>query len=102
QADTIQAREGYDLVVVTATRTPVALADSLASVTAISREQLDARQPVDLVDIFRQTPSLDISRSGGPGSAVSLYTRGTANGHTLILVDGQRVSSATLGSANFQ
>src|SRR5690606_37904814 len=37
-----------------------------------------------------------------PGSATSLYTRGTANGHTLILVDGQRVSSATLGSANFQ
>lgn len=93
---------GHEEIIVTATRTPVALADSLASVSVITREQLDARQPLDLVDVFSQTASLDISRSGGPGSATSLYTRGTANGHTLILVDGQRVSSATLGSANFQ
>src|SRR5690606_17873098 len=93
---------GHEEIIVTATRTPVALADSLASVTLISRDELDARQPLDLVDVFSQTASLDISRSGGPGSATSLYTRGTANGHTLILVDGQRVSSATLGSANFQ
>ena len=89
-------------VVVTATRTPVALADTLASVTTISRDDIERQQPLDLVDVFRQTPGLDISRSGGPGAATSLYTRGTANGHTLILVDGQRVSSATLGSANFQ
>lgn len=96
------ASSDIDELVVTATRTPVAMADSLASVTAISRSDLEARQPLDLVDVFRQVPSLDISRSGGPGSATSLYTRGTASGHTLILVDGQRVSSATLGSANFQ
>ena len=96
------AYENYEEVVVTATRTPVALADSLPSVSTISRADIDARQPVDLVDIFRQMPSLDISSSGGRGSATSLYTRGTASGHTLILVDGQRVSSATLGSANFQ
>ncbi len=92
----------YELVVVTATRTPVALADSLASVSTVSREQLDARQPLTLADALRDTPSLDISQSGGPGSATSLYTRGTASGHTLFLVDGQRVSSATLGATNFQ
>ena len=40
----------YEQVVVTATRTPVALADSLASVSTLSREQLDARQPVTLAD----------------------------------------------------
>lgn len=96
------ASSDVDELVVTATRTPVAMADSLASVTALSRSDLEALQPLDLVDVFRQVPSLDISRSGGPGSATSLYTRGTASGHTLILVDGQRVSSATLGSANFQ
>jgi len=92
----------YELVVVTATRTPVALADSLASVSTVSREQLDARQPLTLADALRDTPSLDISQSGGPGAATSLYTRGTASGHTLFLVDGQRVSSATLGATNFQ
>ncbi|MFA5630108.1 MAG: TonB-dependent receptor [Porticoccaceae bacterium] len=89
-------------VVITATRTPVALVDSLAPVTTVSREQLDVRQPLDLRDVFRQLPSLNISRNGGPGASTGLYTRGTSNGHTLILVDGQRVSSATLGSTSFQ
>lgn len=92
----------YEAVMVTATRTPVAVADSLAPVTVISREQLEVTQPVDLTDVFRRVPSLDVVRNGGPGAATSLYTRGTGSGHTLILVDGQRVSSATLGSASFQ
>jgi vitamin B12 transporter len=98
----VLASANYEEVVITATRTPVALADSLASVTAINRADIEGRQPLDLVDVFRQVPSLDISSSGGRGSATSLFTRGTASGHTLILVDGQRISSATLGSANFQ
>ncbi len=89
-------------IVLTATRTIVPLADAMASVSVISRDDLNAQKPVDLVDVFRQTPSLDISRSGGYGSSTSLFTRGTASDHTLILVDGQRVSSATLGSTNFQ
>ena len=89
-------------VVVTATRTPVPVVDSLASVTTISRHLLDTRQPLDLAELFRQTPGLDINRSGGPGAVTSLYTRGTASGHTLILLDGQRISSATLGSTSFQ
>ena len=100
---TASAAAGFDEeVVVTATRTPLALNDALSAVTAIDRTELNALQPLDLVDVFSHTPSLDISRSGGPGSATSLYTRGTASGHTLILVDGQRVSSATLGSTNIQ
>lgn len=89
-------------VLVTATRTPVPLADTLASASVITREEIEALQPLDLVDVFSLSPGLDISRSGGPGSAASLFTRGTASGHTLILVDGQRINSATLGSANFE
>lgn len=89
-------------VVVTATRTPVSVADSLSSVTVISAEELSAMQAFDLVDVFRQVPGIDIGRSGGPGSTASLFMRGTGNGQTLILVDGQRINSATLGSTNFQ
>ncbi len=96
------ASDKLEELVVTATRTPVNLKDTLSSVSTIDRSDLEIQQPLDLVDAFQQSPSLDISRSGGPGSAASLYTRGTGSGHTLFLVDGQRVGSATLGSTNFQ
>ncbi|MFA5494343.1 MAG: TonB-dependent receptor [Porticoccaceae bacterium] len=92
----------HEEVVVTATRTPVALVDSLASVTAISREQLDIFRPLELTDVLRQVPSLEVSRSGGPGSTTSLFTRGTSGDHTLVLVDGQRLSSATSGGTSIQ
>ncbi len=92
---------GREEIIVTATRTPTTLADTLSSATLISRERIEALQPLDLTEVFRHAPGLDISRSGGPGAATSLYTRGTASGHTLILVDGQRISSATLGSSSF-
>lgn len=93
---------GYQEVLITATRTEVALNNLLASATVVSRTRLEALQPADLGDVLSQVPGLDISRSGGLGAQSSLYTRGTANGHTLFLVDGQRIGSATLGSTNFQ
>jgi vitamin B12 transporter len=91
-----------DEIVVTATRTPVALFDTLVSTSSISRERLELLQPRDLTDVLSQTPGLDLSRNGGPGATTGLYTRGTGSGHTLILVDGQRIGSATLGSTSFQ
>lgn len=91
-----------DEVVITATRTPVALMDSLASATVVTRDQIDARQPVELSDVLRQLPSMELSRNGGPGATSSLFTRGTSGGHTLILVDGMRLSSATSGGTSVQ
>lgn len=95
-------QEIYDEIVVTATRTPQPVPDSISSVTVITSEEIDLLQPLDLVDVFHQVAGIDISRSGGPGSAASIFMRGTASDRALILVDGQRISSATLGSTNFQ
>lgn len=92
----------YDEIIVTATRTPVSVSDSLSSVTVVTRDDLEALQPRDLVEVFQRVPGIDISQSGGPGSAVSLFVRGAGSDQTLILVDGQRISSATAGSASLQ
>lgn len=98
-----RAAEGLqEEIVVTATRTPVRAADALSSVTVVPREEIAALQPLDLVDVMRKLPGMDISQSGGPGSSASLFLRGNASDHTLFLVDGQRIGSATLGSTSFQ
>lgn len=41
---------------------------------------------------------VQMARNGGPGSSGSVFIRGANSGHTLLLVDGVRVGSATSGS----
>lgn len=91
-----------DSVVVTATRTEESSSAVLAPVTVIEREDIDRLQEKDVVDLLQHVPGASVVRSGGPGSNASLFLRGTNEDHTLFLVDGQRISSATLGSTNFQ
>lgn len=87
---------------VTATRSNKTTHDALASAEVFSRLELEILQISDLSEIISLNPSADIVRSGGRGSPNTLYTRGTGSTHTLMLINGQRFSSATLGSASFQ
>lgn len=91
-----------DRIVVTATRTEQSSSAVLAPVSVIEREDIDRLQDKDVVDLLAHTPGVEMVRSGGQGSDASLFLRGTNADHTLFLIDGQRVSSATLGSTNFQ
>jgi vitamin B12 transporter len=96
------ANEPVDEVFVTATRTPTPIAKTLAPVTVITEGDIQRLQPVDLADLLKRVPGVDLSQSGSAGSTTSLYMRGTNSDHTLFLIDGQRINSASLGNTNFQ
>lgn len=89
-------------VVVTASKVEEKIDDSLASVTVLDRNDIETLQAKDFRDLISHVPGVDISTSGSAGSATSLFLRGTNSRHTLFLIDGQRVSSATLGTTNLQ
>ncbi len=89
---------GSNNVVVTATRTARTADQSLAAVDVITREDIERRQPQDLVDLLRTQAGIDLTRAGGPSGNVSLFMRGTNSNHVLVLVDGVRVASATTGA----
>lgn len=89
-------------VVVTATRTARTTDDSLASVTVLTREDIEREQVRSLPDLIRGLAGVSLSNSGGPGKLTSIYLRGTNPGHVLILVDGVRLGSATAGIAAVQ
>ncbi|GHA80608.1 TonB-dependent vitamin B12 receptor [Cognatilysobacter bugurensis] len=91
-----------DEVVVTATRTARTQDQTLASVTVIDREQIERLQPLSLPDLLRGLPGISIANNGGPGKATSLFLRGTESDHTLVLIDGLRLGSATTGGASLQ
>lgn len=85
-------------VLVTAIRTAQTADDALASVSIITREDIERRQPQDLVDLLRTQAGIDLTRAGGASGNVSLFMRGTNSNHVLVLVDGVRVASATTGT----
>jgi vitamin B12 transporter len=89
-------------IVVTATRTVQSEDESLASVTVITRQDIERLQPQSLQDLLRGVPGLTLSNSGGAGKTTSLFLRGTESDHVLMLLDGIKLGSATLGSVPVQ
>ncbi|MEH6651541.1 MAG: TonB-dependent receptor [Motiliproteus sp.] len=91
-----------DQVVVTATRMAQTTDQTLVPVSVITREQIEQSPATSLPELLRQVPGVDMSISGGNGKSSSLYMRGTGSGHTLVLIDGVKIGSSTLGSTPFQ
>jgi len=89
-------------IIVTANRTAQTADETLASVTVITRDDIQRQQAESVQDLLRGVPGLSIANNGGAGKATSLYLRGTESDHLLVLIDGVKVGSATLGSTAFQ
>ncbi len=89
-------------IVITGTRTAQTVDQSLAPVTIIDRAQIDSHPASSLEELLRSTPGLNVIRNGGPGGTASVFMRGTESDHTLFLIDGVRIGSATSGAAALQ
>jgi vitamin B12 transporter len=83
-----------------ATRQAQPVHQILSSVTVLDREQIEQAQVSDLPALLRQVAGVQISRSGGKGQTNTVFLRGGSAGHTLVLIDGVRTGSATLGYAS--
>ncbi|MDP0561229.1 MAG: TonB-dependent receptor [Candidatus Endonucleobacter sp. (ex Gigantidas childressi)] len=92
----------FDDVIVTAPSTTKVIDENLASVTVISRKDIEYSQAASVTELLINVPSIQISRHGGPGSLTSAMIRGASACQTLVIVDGQRLNSATSGIPEFQ
>ncbi len=86
-------------IVVTGTRQQTRAAESLSDMSVISREDVQRAGQSTLVELLQAQPGLEISTTGGPGQPATVFIRGASGAHTLVLIDGMRVGSATLGTA---
>jgi vitamin B12 transporter len=75
---------------------------TLAAVTVINREEIERQQLTSLQDLLRTIPGVTYTNQGGLGKVTGISIRGTNNRHVLVLVDGQKVGSATLGEMSFE
>ncbi|HSJ79610.1 MAG TPA: TonB-dependent receptor [Thiobacillus sp.] len=86
-----------ETIVVTPTRTAQTADASLASVTVITRRDIERSQAGDLMALLDQQVGINVARTGGEGKSTSIFVRGAATKHVLVLVDGVRAASATTG-----
>ena len=91
-----------DPVVITATGTENKLSDSLASISVITRDQIERAQATDVAELLRFTAGVELGRSGGIGQQTSVFIRGANSAHTLVLIDGERINRLTAGGATFE
>lgn len=91
-----------DPIVVTATRTAQTANESLASVTVITRKEIEESQVNSFEEVIRNASGLNIGNNGGLGKDSSIFLRGTESDHVLLLIDGIKVGSATSGKAAIQ
>ncbi|MFN4262071.1 MAG: TonB-dependent receptor domain-containing protein [Thioalkalivibrionaceae bacterium] len=89
-------------VVVTPTRSAQTVDDALSSVTVITREDIERLQPLDLADLLRGQAGAGVVETGAFGKQTSVFLRGSNATHTLLIIDGVRMGSATAGLASFQ
>ncbi|NWN91973.1 TonB-dependent receptor [Marinobacter adhaerens] len=91
-----------DPIVVTATLGPKTVGESLASVTVIEEDDIRYQQPKEFRELIESQPGVSVVPNGSFGKTTSVFIRGHSSDASVLLVDGIRVRSATLGGAAWQ
>jgi len=89
-------------VVITATREPEAIGRSSADIVVIDADTIRRTSADSVEDLIRRVAGIQVVRNGGPGQSSGFFIRGASTNSTVVLVDGVRVGSATLGQAEFE
>ncbi|CAM8284790.1 BtuB Outer membrane cobalamin receptor protein [Candidatus Methylopumilus universalis] len=84
-------------IFVTATRTPTPIKNVIADVTLISEDEIKRAGAASLQELLQKQPGIEIANLGGAGKVSTIGIRGTSSTHSVILVDGIRLSAATTG-----
>ncbi|MCF8200034.1 MAG: TonB-dependent receptor [Sulfuritalea sp.] len=92
------ATDDLAAIVVTATRQASRANDLLSDITVIGREEIERAPQDNLGSLIAAQPGVQQTANGSLGAASQILLRGANSSHTLVLIDGQRVGSATLGS----
>jgi len=79
-------------VVVTAQAEPATSEATTASVTVVTREEIEQRQATSLPSLLASLPGFSLGRTGREGGIASLFLNGGKSNFTKVLVDGTTVN----------
>ena len=101
-ADNLGQNDRLDPIVVTSTLGPKTVGESLSSVTVISGDDIRRQQPHEFIELLESQPGVTVSGNGSFGKQTGVLMRGQASDATVLLVDGVRIRSATVGGPAWQ
>ncbi|MEW5838607.1 MAG: TonB-dependent vitamin B12 receptor [Pseudomonadota bacterium] len=101
-SSSILAADALDEVVITAARSAQSLNDTLVDTTLITRADIERSQARDVQDLLQGLPGISFANNGGAGKPTSMFLRGSNSDHVLVLVDGIRMGSVSLGSFSWE
>ena len=90
-----------DEIVVTASAVAETVETTPASVTIITREQIEEREARDVADVLREVPGVIVSRTGSGGKVASTFIRGGSTKQALVLWNGVELNNAYFSAYNF-
>lgn len=92
-----------DDIVVTATRTPIAVAELGQSITVLDTQTIETRQTIAVSDLLATTPGVTVASNGGLGTQTGVFIRGAESDQTVVLIDGVKLNdpSSPGGGFNF-
>src|SRR5262249_21350609 len=96
------AQGPQDEIVVTATRLPQPRSRTLQPVAIITAEDIAQSGQQTLVEVLQALGGVEISSNGGAGQPSSVFIRGANSNQTLVLVDGMKMNSPSLGTTPFE
>ncbi len=91
-----------DTLVVSASLAAEEREDVPASATVIDRQEIEARQALDLPELLATVPGVLPVRAGSPGQQTSVFTRGAESDQTLLLWNGIPLNDPFFGGINWQ
>ena len=91
-----------DPIAVVGSREPQALSRSAADIVVIDAATIRASTADSVEDLIRREAGMQLARNGGPGQNTGFFIRGSSTNSTVVLIDGVRIGSATLGQAELE
>ncbi|MDO8907606.1 MAG: TonB-dependent receptor [Pseudohongiella sp.] len=89
-------------MLVTANRFAQFSHEMLNAHTLLDRDFINQSGASSLFDLLRTVPGVQLARTGTDGAQTSLFMRGSNSNHTLILLDGVRMNTASEGAARLE
>lgn len=101
-ADTQPSQINLPEALVTATRTQTRNNELATANTVYTRQDIEKLQVQTLPDLLKGSLGVDIVQNGGYGQVTGLFMRGAETDQVLVLIDGIKVGSATVGTTPFE
>ena len=88
-------------IIVTASDLPETVESTPASVTVVTKKEIDDRAARSVADVLREVPGLSVSRTGSLGKITSVFVRGASSKQVLVLWNGVEINDPYFSGYNW-